>query len=185
MTYRSGPPRPVSSFLPLDPAARAAAVLAEARAGAPDLPAPYVPSTPPPAREPGCDDDEPAPNSPADAGYLSREQLSDAAAARAAPVHVPKVCSSCPAPILWAQVLELDEAGRWSRVKNPETGRMKSMPVDFQPNPLGNVILFHREGEGIVCRVLKKNETPPPGARLRTSHFATCPNAKQHRRKRR
>ncbi len=97
----------------------------------------------------------------------------------AAPLHAPHVCKSCSAPIFWAQLL--DEAGR--RVRT-ESGRMKAMPVNAQPDPAGNVVLFHREGEGIVCRVLRRGEEPPPGARLRTSHFATCPNANQHRRSR-
>lgn len=93
------------------------------------------------------------------------------------PLHTPRVCSSCPAPIFWAQVL--DENGQ--RVRR-EDGRFKSMPVNSQPDPRGNVVLFHRPGEGIVCRVLRRGEEPPPGAKLRTSHFSTCPNAARHRR---
>ena len=94
--------------------------------------------------------------------------------------HEPKKCASCPAPILWAQ--SLDDEGR--RIWDEERKRFKSMPVDWEPVPTGNVVVWDRPGEGFVCRVLKKGETPPAGARLRTSHFATCPNAKQHRRTR-
>lgn len=94
------------------------------------------------------------------------------------PVYEPKYCSSCSAPILWAQLL--DDDGQ--RQKTP-SGRMKSIPVDFEPVAGGNVVVFHRPGQGIVCRVLKRGEQPPPGARTRVSHFATCPQAKQHRRK--
>jgi hypothetical protein len=126
------------------------------------------------AAAPPPEPEDPRPNSPEDLGARPPPSA-------AAPRHDPKVCSSCPAPILWAQILELDERGRWSRVKNPDTGRFKSMPVDFRPDPEGNVILFHRDGEGVVCRVLKNGEAPPPGARLRKSHFATCPNAARHR----
>jgi hypothetical protein len=133
------------------------------------------------AAQPAPADAEPRPNSPEDVGFLTPGQRG---AAPAVPQHVPKVCSSCPAPIFWAQTLELDERGRWSRVRNESTGRFKSMPVDFQPTPDGNVVLFHRPGEGIVCRVLRKGEQPPPEAKLRTSHFATCPNARKHRRSR-
>jgi hypothetical protein len=128
--------------------------------------APPAPPAPPEEREP-------APNSPEDVGFTNFENSKPAA-----PRHDPKLCSSCNASILWAQLL--DENGQ--RIKHPETGRMKSIPVDFQPDPDGNVVLFHRDGEGIVARVLKKGEAPPAGARLRKSHFATCPNANQHRR---
>ena len=98
---------------------------------------------------------------------------------RPAPQHAPKACSSCGAPVLWAQIL--DDHGQ--RVKRDD-GRMRSMPVDAEPSPAGNVVLFERPGEGIVCRVLRRGEQPRAGEKLRTSHFATCPNAPQHRRSR-
>ncbi len=97
-----------------------------------------------------------------------------------APVHEPKLCSSCSAPILWAQTL--DRAGK--RFRRDDDKGWKSMPVDFEPSPAGNVQVFHREGEGIVCRVFKDAASAPPGARLRTSHFQTCPQAAEHRRPR-
>lgn len=85
-----------------------------------------------------------------------------------APEHPWKVdhCHSCHRPVIWT-----------------ETERSKRMPVDAEP-PLsgGNVELVWR-GSTVapLSKVLpvakqfgKKN--------LRTSHFATCPNADRHRR---
>ena len=91
--------------------------------------------------------------------------------------HTPKTCGSCPAPILWAAVL--DEQGQ--RIKNEDTGRFRSMPVDWEPTPRGNIVVYWREGEGFVCRTLKHGEQPAAGEKLRTSHFVTCPAAKKHR----
>lgn len=110
--------------------------------------------------------------------------------------HKPKPCSSCPGRILWAQVLELDEEltsptrGQWIRAKKDD-GRLRAIPVDFDPRPDGNVVLQHWRGEdgkpaGIVARVFKDAEAARrvfPTAPLRTSHFATCPNANRHRKK--
>jgi hypothetical protein len=99
----------------------------------------------------------------------------------AAPHHEPKLCSSCSAPILWAATL--DHEG--NRIRRDDGKGWKSMPVDFQPSLEGNVQVFHREGEGIVARVFKNAAAAPPGARLRTSHHATCPQGKQWRRRHR
>ncbi len=92
-------------------------------------------------------------------------------------VHSPRFCASCRAPIFWAAIL--DDSGQ--RIRNEASGRFKSMPIDWEPRPDGNVIVYWREGEGFVCRTLRRDETPRAGEKLRTSHFATCPNAKQHR----
>jgi hypothetical protein len=147
-------------------------------------PAPSAAADNRPSNEVGKQEEapEPRPNSPEDAGFVSFER-------RASPAHTPRLCSSCAQPIYWAQILVAvtdprDGAPAWVRSKNEDTGRYKSMPVNHQPDPDGKVVLFHRPGEGIVCRVLKKGEAPPPGTKLRTSHFATCPNARQHRRSR-
>jgi hypothetical protein len=208
MRHRGGPTQHVSAWLPFGqgPIAEAADALSRARARAGVLPpaeAPAVSPTAPPEpeftnfetskpeppepelngiREVG-EPEEPKPNSPEDAGFAVFERP-------AAPAHTPRLCSSCAQPIYWAQILVAvtdprDGAPAWVRSKNEDTGRYKSMPVDHLPDPDGNVVLFHREGEGIVARVLKKNEAPPPGARLRKSHFATCAHAAQHRRTRR
>lgn len=94
----------------------------------------------------------------------------------AAPAH----CGSCGAPIEWV----LTEKG-------------KRMPVDFQRVPTGNIVLSHRHvGEPAVAvyqtpeqiETLRKQkaargETGP--LTLFISHFATCPNAGQHRKKKR
>lgn len=122
-------------------------------------------------------DAEPAANSPEDAGHAapapsSRPEPHTCKGSKGAP--------GCGAPIFWAQVLDehgqriFYEDGRGQR-------RTKSMPVDVTPTPRGNVVLYQRQGEGVVCRVLRGGESPPAGAQLRTSHFATCPHAKSHR----
>ena len=93
------------------------------------------------------------------------------------PVHDPTACRSCGANIIWGQLLDANG----QRQKKPD-GRIKAIPIDFDPVPNGNVLVFERPGEGIVCRMLHKGEAPPAGARLRVSHFSTCPQAQQHRR---
>lgn len=82
-----------------------------------------------------------------------------------APQHEPKRCG-CGAAIFWAQT----EAGR-------------SMPVDAEPTPDGNVVLYDRGGS-VCARVLKKGEEPGPLEKRRRPHWMTCPNAAQHRRPR-
>ena len=61
-------------------------------------------------------------------------------------------CRSCGAAIVWAKTT---------------TG--KSMPLDAEPVPDGNIVLH--EGVAYVT-----------GTGDRKSHFATCPNAARHRR---
>jgi hypothetical protein len=93
--------------------------------------------------------------------------------------HTPKACGSCQAKILWPQTLDENK----QRVRDEETGRFRSMPIDWEPTPNGNVIVFWREGEGFVCWTLKRGDKPAPGEKARTSHFVTCPNAPHHRKK--
>lgn len=128
-------------------------------------------------------DDEARPNSPEDLGFQQPEPP-------AAPHHEPHRCD-CTAPILWAQVLKLDDKpgsptrGKWIRAKRDNGKGYKAMPVDYHPTPLGNVVIFQRRNEGIVARVFKDSATAAaafPGAPLRTSHFMTCPQATQFRR---
>ena len=74
-------------------------------------------------------------------------------------------CSSCKASILWATSF----------------GTGKPMPVDPEPSPKGALRIARRPDGSIVA-------TPVP-AKARTgtlhiSHFATCPNAKSHRKTR-
>lgn len=81
---------------------------------------------------------------------------------------IPSSCRSCGAPIVWATT----EAGRLS-------------PLDFHDVPDGNVIVDRVEsgpaGDIVHVRTLKKGEETE--ALRYVSHFATCPNAKQHNRR--
>lgn len=67
-------------------------------------------------------------------------------------------CSSCGAPVTWCR-----------------TEKGKAMPVDPTPTERGNLIVA-----GTACRVATLFD--PPGERF-TSHFSSCPNAAQHRKK--
>lgn len=75
-------------------------------------------------------------------------------------------CGSCKHPIRWVTT---------------ENGR--PMPLDWQPTEAGNVVPAYREDGGVRAHVLHQDEEPPDGPRY-TSHWETCPNAKQHRRSR-
>jgi len=76
----------------------------------------------------------------------------------------PGVCRSCKAPIFWVDIND------------------KMHPVDREITPDGNIVLWRKEETGYLHgKVLKKNEVPPPGCVTRKSHFATCPNSKEHR----
>ena len=56
------------------------------------------------------------------------------------------------------------------------------MPIDCSPNlEIGNVVVTHRKSEDRL--IFDKYIEGMHHGRLRyTSHFATCPNAKEHRR---
>jgi hypothetical protein len=70
-------------------------------------------------------------------------------------------CKSCGAPIRWVK-----------------TATGKAMPLDANPTPKGNVIIVKG-----VAQIGGDHPDLLPGEALRfTSHFATCPNASQHRR---
>lgn len=56
------------------------------------------------------------------------------------------------------------------------------MPMDPAPVPNGNLVKVTAEASVKTVRYLKKDEKAPPGHGLYVSHFATCPNADQHRR---
>ena len=64
-------------------------------------------------------------------------------------------CRSCGAPIEWAH-----------------TAKGSRMPLDIESSRDANIIV-----EGGIARIVK------PGEGVRTSHFATCPNADRHRRR--
>lgn len=82
-------------------------------------------------------------------------------------------CRTCNAPIVWA-----------------ETSNGKSMPVDAAPADDGNVLLYPRPGGGAYATVLSVADTAlaigglfPDERTLRTSHFVTCPNAEEWRKR--
>lgn len=79
-------------------------------------------------------------------------------------------CDSCGARVIWTLTLK--------------TGR--SMPVDELPSEDGNVVLcLEEDGKGPpISRVLSKGEHVDATTARHKSHFATCPNAAQHRRPR-
>lgn len=71
-------------------------------------------------------------------------------------------CSSCHAPIRWAV-----------------TTKQRKIPLDAEADPHGNLRL---EPNGVAA-VVDLFETPAQRAQPHyRSHFATCPNADQHRR---
>ncbi len=74
-----------------------------------------------------------------------------------------KHCRSCGAPIYWAT--------------HAATGR--SMPVDAEPVPNGNVLLtYSPHADSLTAEVLAVGEAPADATRpRRTSHFATCAHA--------
>lgn len=76
-------------------------------------------------------------------------------------------CISCGAPIAWAMT---DSGAR--------------MPLDVPSTDTGNVAA-HRDESGVLrARVLPADVAPARHERLTTSHFASCPNAAEHRRRR-
>lgn len=91
-----------------------------------------------------------------------------------------KVCGSCLAPVLWART---------------ESGKL--MPVDREPTEHGNILLSHRglgepptvlyQSPEQIAKLRAEHERSPQDGPLRlyVSHFTTCPNATQHRRRRR
>ena len=82
---------------------------------------------------------------------------------------VKPVCRSCGAPLLWA----LTERGR-------------RIPLDRNPVPDGNIEIKETEDGPPISRVVSGQGTLSPGlfpATRYKSHFATCPNAKRHRRR--
>lgn len=58
----------------------------------------------------------------------------------------------------------------------------KHMPVDAEPHPAGNITLIPRADGGATAHVLQKHEHAG-GAALYRSHFTTCVDALNWRRK--
>jgi 5'-3' exonuclease len=65
---------------------------------------------------------------------------------------------------------------RWAKT---ETG--DSIPVDYAPDPQGNLVRFMRAPGDWRVRVLRKGEEPPAGEPRWTSHFTSCPEATRFR----
>jgi len=105
---------------------------------------------------PAAGEEEPRPNSPEDVGYLPPERV----AALARPPTAK--CRSCKAPVYWAV-----------------TGTGGAMPVNVEPSPDGNLSL-RWNGRRILAVYVDANFAGP----RRKSHFASCPNAAEHRRRR-
>jgi hypothetical protein len=76
-------------------------------------------------------------------------------------------CRSCGEPILWC----VTDKNR------------KAIPIDPEPDPGGNVIKLRREANGDkIVHIMRRDEN---AAQPRyNAHWATCPNADQHRRAR-
>jgi hypothetical protein len=59
----------------------------------------------------------------------------------------------------------------------------KQMPLNATPDPAGNVAAGRDEDGLVVCRTLRKGEAAAPIEQRFTSHYATCPQAGQWRRR--
>ena len=73
-------------------------------------------------------------------------------------------CLSCHAPVVWG----VTSAG-------------KRIPVDPDPVETGNLAI---RPPGAQVRYLCKDESPEPDEWRGVSHFATCPDARLHRKSR-
>lgn len=73
----------------------------------------------------------------------------------------PVPCKTCHAQVYWVET---------------ETG--KRMPVDAKPVEDGNIIFVNKK-----AHVLRLGETPEPDVKRWVSHFVTCPQRKEHRRR--
>jgi hypothetical protein len=65
---------------------------------------------------------------------------------------------------------------------NTVTG--KQAPIDAEPSPKGNCLTFN-DGDKLMYTIPPKDELPALQAagKVRTSHYATCPQAAKHRSK--
>jgi len=81
------------------------------------------------------------------------------------PAPATALCSSCRAPIRW--VVTLGD---------------KRMPLDVDPHPDGTVVRTVTRDGLVRARVLTGDQLPAQETAYR-SHFVTCPNAAQHRRR--
>lgn len=121
---------------------------------------PELPTFPSAVRPPADDSRMPS-------GYASgRDQ-------RGRPHLADQPCRSCRAPMRWVSMTS-----------------GKRNPLDVEPNPMGNVLIVehtNEAGEPWRLGVVLHNgdlldELRELGVPLYTSHFATCPDADEHRR---
>jgi len=77
-----------------------------------------------------------------------------------------KKCGSCQAPIVWAR-----------------TDHDRRIPLDAEPAPAGNFIVSSDRGGGDPLAIYVGKVATPADTLRYVSHFVTCPNAKQHRRR--
>ena len=85
----------------------------------------------------------------------------------APPPVMRKWCRGCSAAIRW----EVTEAG-------------KRIPIDWTPNPAGNIVILFERGTGYVAKVFKDAaaaEAAYPGEERWYPHHATCPRVKDFR----
>lgn len=78
-------------------------------------------------------------------------------------------CKTCHAPIIWAVSLATE----------------RRMPVDREPTPLGNVTLDYSGTlpAASVLAGIALSSAREKGVTLHLSHFVTCPDRDQHRKK--
>ena len=72
-------------------------------------------------------------------------------------------CKSCGAPIFWAKTI-----------------KGMPMPIDGEPSPRGNIVISE-EGVALVYRDPSAVAPRYADEPRYLSHFATCPNADDHR----
>lgn len=82
------------------------------------------------------------------------------------------LCKTCGAPITWRKQAEYPGG----QVKSDA----KANPIDAQPTERGNILLS-KDGERYM--ILPTEVQPRYVGRLHVSHFATCPSAKEHKRR--
>lgn len=80
----------------------------------------------------------------------------------------PVPCRSCAAPIWWAVT---EPAG-------------KAIPLNNGVSPDGNLAVWRDQSGNLRARALVLDEEPAEHERRAVAHFATCPEAKAHRRPR-
>lgn len=76
------------------------------------------------------------------------------------------MCTSCPAAIDWALL---------------PSGKRVPVDHDSAGDPRGTLAVQRLDDGTLIARVLKGAEEPGAAEKRGTSHFATCPNAAQHR----